>query len=61
MTIDRYDNKKIDNILNNLSKSKFRNNFKLNDREKLYINEKGIDIIRNHAYDFINKRLSNNT
>lgn len=58
MTTKEYENKVIDNILNSLSKSKFRSSFKLKEKDKLYISEKGIDTIRSHAYDFINKRLS---
>lgn len=49
---------KIDKILDNLSKSKFRSSFKLKPKEKLYIQEKGFDVIEKHAYDLINKRLS---
>lgn len=44
--------------LNDLSKSKFRSSFKLRKKEIDYINEKGLNIISNHAYDFINKRLA---
>lgn len=58
MTTKEYENKVIDNILNSLSKSKFRSSFKLKEKDRLYISEKGIDIVRSHAYDFINKRLS---
>lgn len=45
-------------ILEKLSKSKFRNSFKLKNKEILYIKEKGLEIIEKHAYDFINKRLA---
>ena len=45
-------------ILNKLSYSKFRSSFKLKDKEIDYINNKGLDVIRSHAYDFITKRLS---
>ena len=48
----------IDEILEKLSKSKFRSSFHLKDKDKLYIKEKGIDKIKSHAYDFINKRLA---
>jgi hypothetical protein len=48
----------IDDILDKLSKSKFRSSFKLKERDKIYIEEKGIDIIRGHAEDFISKRLA---
>lgn len=47
-----------DDILNRLSKSKFRSSFKLKEKEKIYIKEKGITKIKEHAYDFINKRLA---
>ena len=48
---------RIENILNNLSKSKFRSKFHLKQKDKDYIKEKGMDKIREHAYDFITKRL----
>lgn len=48
----------MDDILNRLSKSKFRSSFKLNNKDKLYIKEKGLDTIKKHAYDFIEKRLA---
>lgn len=46
-----------DNILDKLSKSKFRNSFHLNKKMKEYVLDKGLDVINLHAYDFINKRL----
>ncbi len=48
----------IDYILSKLSKSKFRSSFHLKEKDKLYIKEKGIKKIEEHAYDFINKRLA---
>lgn len=44
-----------------LSKSKFRSNFKLKEKDILYIKEKGLDKIESHAYDFVNKRLKDIT
>jgi len=41
-----------------LSRSKFRSSFKLKEWDKKYIYDKGIDKIKEHAYDFINKRLA---
>jgi hypothetical protein len=41
----------------NLKKSKFREKFNLDQKDKDYINLKGLDTIKSHAYDFINKRL----
>lgn len=47
-----------DFYLNRLSQSKFRASFRLKDKEKNYINEKGLQTIKQHAYDFISKRLA---
>lgn len=41
-----------------LSKSKFRNSFHLRKYMISYIDEKGLDEIEKHAYDFIKKRLA---
>ena len=49
---------KIKNILDRLYKSKFRSSFHLKDKDILYIEDKGINKIRNHAYDFVTKRLA---
>ena len=49
---------KIKNIFDKLSKSKFRSSFHLKDKDILYIEDKGIDKIREHAYDFVTKRLA---
>ena len=49
---------KIKNIFDKLSKSKFRSSFHLKDKDILYIEDKGIDKIINHAYDFVTKRLA---
>ncbi len=48
----------IQNIIEKLNKSKFRSSFHLKDKDFEYINKKGFDTIRQHAYDFIIKRLS---
>ena len=45
-------------ILNRLSKSKFRKFFHLKTKDFEYIQNKGMDTIRKHAYDFINSRLA---
>lgn len=47
----------IDDILSRLSKSKFRSSFHLKDKDIEYINKKGLDVIRGHAYDFLNKNI----
>ena len=51
-------NKIINDKLNELSKSKFRSSFHLNEKMISYINEKGMDTISNHLIDFINIKLS---
>ena len=40
-----------------LSLSKFRSSFHLKKTDIEYINKKGMPIIKEHAHDFINKRL----
>lgn len=51
-------NNQVNNILDRLSQSKFRNSFHLKNKDIIYINEKGISKIGEHAYDFISKRLA---
>ncbi len=48
----------VQQALDKLNKSEFRSSFHLNESERNYINEKGMDLIRKHARDFIEKRLS---
>ena len=48
----------IEEKLNSLNKSKFRSSFKLKQKDIEYVREKGLDKIKEHAYDFINKRLA---
>ena len=48
----------IDIMLDRLSKSKFRSSFYLNKKMKEYVHEKGMNVIREHAYDFVLKRLA---
>ena len=45
-------------IFDKLAKSKFRSRFKLKEKEHNYIITKTIEIIRQQATDFINKRLA---
>lgn len=46
------------NVLNKLSKSSFRSSFHLKAKDFIYVQNKGVDTIRKHAYDFINSRLA---
>ncbi len=45
-------------LFHRLSKSNFRSRFKLALKDKLYIEEKGLETIESHARDFIAKRLA---
>jgi len=49
---------RITTALTALKKSKFRSRFKLTEKDCQYIRDKGIDIIRSHAYDFVTSRLA---
>lgn len=48
---------KIDQMIESLSKSKFRGSFHLNNKMKAYVKEKGTNKVEKHAHDFINQRL----
>ena len=48
----------IDQALEKLNNSKFRSSFKLTKKELSYIDEKGMDVIRAHAADFVKTRLA---
>ncbi len=58
MTINEYYDREVEKLFYRLSKSKFRSRFHLSKKDIDYIHSKGIDIIRQHAYDFIQKRLA---
>jgi exodeoxyribonuclease V alpha subunit len=45
-------------LFERLAQSDFRSRFYLNAKDKAYIEEKGLDVIRKHAADFIAKRLA---
>lgn len=57
MQIFEYEDMEIDRLFYRLSKSKFRSRFHLTNKDKEYVQTKGIDVIRQHAFDFINERL----
>ena len=48
----------IDEALDKLEKSKFRSGFYLTKKERQYLDEKGIAVIRSHAQDFVRQKLS---
>ncbi len=41
-----------------LSRSAFRSRFTLSEQDRAYVQEKGMDVIRSHAQDFVRKRLA---
>lgn len=47
-----------DELFERLAASKFRSSFSLKKKDLDYIDDKGMDIIRSHADDFIRKRLA---
>ena len=53
-----YDGDVMTDIFDRLACSRFRSSFRLKSSEIAYIKEKGLPVIRRHAYDFIDKRLA---
>ena len=51
-------NDRINNTLDSLKKSKFRSKFKLALKDRDYIATKGLETIKDHAYQFINARVA---
>ena len=49
--------KNVNDALFRLSRSKFRSGFSLTDKEKAYFREKGKEVIRSHAKDFVSARI----
>ena len=48
----------IDETLDKLSRSKFRSGFKLTKKERAYLEEKGIEVMRSHAQDFVRQKIA---
>lgn len=48
----------IDEALDKLEKSKFRSGFYLTKKEREYLAEKGIDVMRSHAQDFVRHKFA---
>ena len=49
---------KIDSFLDSLKKSKFRAKFVLSEKDRNYIDTKGMDTIQSHAYDFVKQKFA---
>ena len=48
----------IEQALLKLEKSKFRSSFKLKEKDREYVKNKGMDTVRSHARDFVRDRLA---
>lgn len=48
----------IDQALDKLEKSKFRSSFYLTKKERAYLDEKGIEVMKSHAEDFVRQKLA---
>ena len=48
----------VEETLKKLNRSSFRSRFHLSEKDKSYVREKGLDVIRRHAEDFVRERLS---
>ena len=45
-------------VFEKLNKSKFRSRFKLTQKDRDYINTKGLETIKQHAKDFVRRRIA---
>jgi len=45
-------------VLESLKASPFRSRFRLNQKDLLYVRDKGLETIRRHAFDFITSRIA---
>ena len=48
----------IDQALDRLERSKFRSGFHLTNKERSYLEEKGMDVMCRHAEDFVRQKLA---
>jgi hypothetical protein len=48
----------LDTVFEKLAHSPFRTKFRLNAKERAYLDDRGIDVVREHARDFVAKRLA---
>lgn len=48
----------LDEVFDALSRSAFRGRFRLQDRERKYLDQRGLEVILQHARDFVDKRLA---
>ncbi|MHC4271010.1 MAG: DUF4186 domain-containing protein [Planctomycetota bacterium] len=50
--------RELDEIFAALEKSKFRSQIKLKDKDAVYLKQKGMPVVLEHARDFVTKRLA---
>ena len=48
----------LDSVFPRLAGSPFRARFRLNPKDRAYLDDKGLEVIRSHARDFVAKRLA---
>ena len=48
----------IEQALEKLERSRFRSSFHLTKKEQLYLEERGMDVMRKHAEDFVRQKLA---
>jgi hypothetical protein len=48
----------LDSVFPRLAGSKFRARFRLNPKDRAYLDERGLAVMREHARDFVAKRLA---
>ena len=48
----------LDELFDRLGRAQFRSRFRLRGRELDYLNRKGLDVVLEHAADFVEKRLA---
>ena len=58
LTLLEMNEEELKRLFNRLDHSKFRSSFHLAKKYKDYCNEKGLDVIEQHARDFISKRIA---
>jgi hypothetical protein len=58
MVLSEEENNHLEQLFSRLSKSKFRSRFKLEKKDREYLQDKGFSVIEQHARNFVNERLA---
>ncbi len=56
--LERFGMRDMDGLFAALGRSKFRSRFRLSGKEAVYLSQKGLDTLLEHARDFVGKRLA---